>query len=594
MSPRNLALALLAGCTAAAAPSLAQQAEQASVQITGHVVEPEALEPTDARIADLKVPAGFEITRFASGLENPRMLAVADDGTVYVTRRSVGDVVMLRDTDGDGTADERREVAHRPNVHGIAIDDSTMYLAAVTDVYASEINEDGTLGELRRIIDDLPDGGQHPNRTLAIGPDGKLYITVGSTCNACDETNQENATILRAEPDGSSRTIFASGLRNTIGFGWHPETGVLYGMDHGTDWLGDDEHREELNRIEQGKLYGWPHVYEDGKPSPRGQPPGDISHEQWAEMSEGSILAYTPHAAPMQMVFYTGAQFPEEYWGDAFVSMRGSWNRMPPSGYEIVRIRFEDGEPREFEPFLTGFLVETGDGKWGHLGRLAGLAQTRDGALLVSDDQNGVIYRISYDGQERGVERAPSYGDAAAEPASESTPDALALNLVEPKEAEAVQVRSEAIDGSRSIDPRYSAYGDDISPPIAWEGAPDGTRSFVLMVEDPDAEKPSPYVHWIVYNIPAEIVALPEGLPGQHRLKEPEGLLQGRNSHGSVGYRGMKPPPGDGPHEYHFQIFALDRMLDLQPGADRAAALEAMKGSVLAEGEVVGTFARER
>ena len=142
--------------------------------------------------------------------------------------------------------------------------------------------EDGTFGELERIINDLPDGGQHPNRTLGIGPDDHLYISAGSTCNACAETNPESATLLRASKDGTSRTIFAKGLRNTIGFDWQPESGVLWGMDHGIDWLGDEEQVEELNRLEQGKQYGWPYVYGMGEFNPQDHPPEGITLEQWA------------------------------------------------------------------------------------------------------------------------------------------------------------------------------------------------------------------------------------------------------------------------------------------------------------------------
>jgi glucose/arabinose dehydrogenase len=134
-------------------------------------------------------------------------------------------------------------------MHGIAIDGRKMYLVTVNDVHATEINADAALQELRRIIDDLPDGGQHPTRTLAVGPDGMLYVTVGSTCNACDETDPESATVLRATPDGKQRRIFASGRRNTIGLDWHPATAELWAMDMGIDWLGDDDQPEELNRL---------------------------------------------------------------------------------------------------------------------------------------------------------------------------------------------------------------------------------------------------------------------------------------------------------------------------------------------------------
>jgi glucose/arabinose dehydrogenase len=385
-------LLLAAGAMVLAAPPAPAQ-EEGGVrrrEVVGHVYEPRRLEPTDERVAGLRVPEGFKVGRFADGLKNPRVIAVADDGTVYVTRRDIGDVVMLRDADGDGRADEGpMVVAARPQMHGIAIRGRKAYLATV---------EDGTFSELERIIDDLPGGGQHPNRTLAVGPDGMLYITVGSTCNACDETDPENATVLRASPDGKRRRIFASGLRNTIGFDWHPRTGQLWAMDMGIDWLGDDDQPEELNRLEEGRKYGWPYIYADGKENPQDEPPGGVTAEQWRRTSEQPALTYTAHASPLQLVFYEGGQFPEAYRGDAFVTFRGSWNRRPPSGYEVARVRFgEDGQPTAFEPFMTGFVRELDGGRdHGFIGRPAGLAVAKDGSLLIADDLAQVVWRVSY------------------------------------------------------------------------------------------------------------------------------------------------------------------------------------------------------
>jgi glucose/arabinose dehydrogenase len=374
------------------------QGQSAQLQITAHIIEPVKLPVSAETAARLKAPAGFRISQFAEGLGNVRMLTVALDGKVYATRRDEGDVVLLKDENRDGRADGHVVVARRPQMHGIALSGNQMYLATVKDVFVADRRPDGTLGELRRIIDDLPDGGQHPNRTLAVGPDGMLYISVGSTCNACAETSPEHAALLRAKPDGSTRTIHSAGLRNTIGFAWHPTSGALWGMDHGIDWLGDDEQKEELNQLMPGTQYGWPYVYADNRFNPQDEPPGEMSMEQWARMSRTPQLLYTAHAAPMQMAFYTAAQFPAEYRGDAFIAMRGSWNRNPPSGFEVARIRFTDGKPVAIEPFATGFLVEQPGGKWGHVGRPTGLAVAQDGALLVSDDKNGVIYRIAYDG----------------------------------------------------------------------------------------------------------------------------------------------------------------------------------------------------
>lgn len=599
---RSVLFTGVAACALAATPSAAQAPQSNEVEIVGHVLEPEPLQPTEERIAGLDLPEGFEVAKFAEDLVNPRMLAVADDGTVYVTRRSVGDVVMLRDTDGDGSADVRQVVASRPNMHGIAIEGPHIWLATIKDVYTADIREDGTLGELRRIIDDLPDAGQHPNRTLAIGPDGMLYISVGSTCNACNEHNPENATILRAEPDGSRRRILASGLRNTIGFGWHPETGALYGLDHGIDWLGDHEQMEEVNRIEDGKRYGWPYIYADGKQNPADEPPGGITMDQWAAMSEEPVLLHTPHAAPMQMDFYEGTAFPEEYRGDAFAAMRGSWNRKPPSGYEVVRIRFENGEPQAIEPFVTGFLVDRGEGEHGQMGRLAGLAMAPDGALLFTDDENGVIYRVTHAGDataEAAGQKATSgqaaTGGSAPQPqqgasgASRETSPQVATAMLDARTEATLDVRSPAFQANQSIPDTFSATGEDISPPLNWAAGPEGTKSYVVLAEDPEVPLPQPFVHWILYNIPPDVQDLREGIPGSPKLPRPDGALQGTNSRGSTGWYGMKPPAGS-EHSYHFQVFALDHMLDVAPGADREAVLDAMEGHVLAEGELVGTY----
>jgi glucose/arabinose dehydrogenase len=382
---------------AAVAVVIAQQKQRAvDVQVVGHITKPQQLDASDARIGALQLPPGFRIQKFAEGLGKPRILAVAPDGAVYVTRRGSGDLLLLRDENGDGVADGERVVAQKPDLHGVAIKNDRVYLATIKEVFVADRVSDGSLGALKRIMGDLPDGGQHPNRTLGFGPDGMLYVSVGSTCNACTETSPESATLLRAALDGSTRKVFASGLRNTIGFAWHPQTNELWAMDHGIDWLGDNEQGEELIRLTDGAKYGWPYIYGKSKHNPADEPPGEATHEQWAKESQEPVLLYTAHAAPMQMVFYTGEQFPPEYRNDAFVTMRGSWNRKPPSGYEVVRVRFENGKPTSFEPFLRGFLNSQGQ-----FGRPVGLAVARDGSLLIGDDTNGVIYRVTYGGGPR-------------------------------------------------------------------------------------------------------------------------------------------------------------------------------------------------
>lgn len=503
------------------------------VTIQGSILEPEKLVvKEDAKLTALiKAPEGFKVDVFARDLVNPRMLAVSQKGYLYATRRTVGDVIMLRDENGDGKADGMVTVASRPNMHGIAFDGNKVFLVTIKDVYTADVNEDGTFGELTRIIDDLPDAGQHANRTIKVGPDGMLYISVGSTCNECQEDNPENATILRASKDGKTRSIFASGLRNTIGFDWEPTTGALYGIDHGIDWLGDEVQIEELNRIEQGKKYGWPYVYGMSGINPHINPPEGITLEQWAKQSSEPVLGYTAHSAPMQMAFHDGNAFSADFKGDAFIAMRGSWNRRPPSGYEVVRVKFDNGKPVGFEKFLEGFLLQQENGKYGYLGRLTGVAVGKDGSLFVADDSNGVVYRVSHGGT------APS-GTAAANAIPNVVTDMpaskIAIDLVEAKGTNSINVKS-GFEADRPIPSQYAKEGQNASPAVEWTMAPGGTKSYVVIVDDPDAAKPKPFTHWLAYDIPASATKLREGMPGTPLLPEPKDMKQGVNSAGSVG-----------------------------------------------------------
>ena len=582
---RLLAAALVAAMPAA----LAQQQPLEQARVTSHVLRPAQVPATPERMAALKVPRGFEVKPFATDLKNVRMLAVAPDGTVYASRRDQGDVIMLKDSDGDGRAEAPVQVAHRAGAHGVTVHDGKLYLATVREIFVAGIKPDGTLEPMTMLLGDLPDAGQHANRTLAFGPDGMLYVSVGSTCNSCNEPNPENATVLRVKPDGTSRTIFASGLRNTIGFGWQPQTGELWGMDHGIDTLGDEEQPEELNQIERGKRYGWPHVFGSGGLNPQGAPPpGGITREQWRAISTPMVLGYDAHAAPMQMVFVDGGGASPGNAGDAFVAMRGSWNREPPSGYEVAHIVFENGRPTRIEPFLTGFLV---DGGRGAFGRPAGIAQAKDGALLVGDDTNGVIYRIARSGNAHGTQIAhasPPAGPMQAQ-ASRGSGVPLAMARAETKAPASLKVESPTVKANAPIPQKHSEYYDGVSPALSWT-AVEGAKSYAVVMEDPDAKPITPFVHWVVWNIPGNVMSLPEGLQEQIRLTDPEGLMQGATSRGNTGYLGPRPPVGDPPHHDHVQIFALDPPLDIPPGADRDQLLTAAKGHVIGKGELVGTY----
>lgn len=546
--------------------------------ITGNYNDTATIAPTVQRIKSLKLPAGFSIAKFAE-IENPRMLAVGADGTVYVSQRTPGTLSMLKDTNGDGVADVQKVVAEKKQLHGVFVDSGKIYFTTVKEVFVADIDGDGSLSQPRMIIDDLPDAGQHPNRTIAVSG-GKLYITVGSTCNACDETNGENATILIADLNGQNRKIYAAGLRNTIGFGWHPISKKMFGMDHGIDMLGDNDQEEELNEIKEGAKYGWAYVYANAKLNPHNVVPKPLglTNEDWAQQSVNPTLLYTPHAAPMQMAFNTGNQFPSEYKNDAFVAMRGSWNRVPPSGYEVVRIRFDkSGNPQKIDSFLTGFLVKGGapDGKDAHFARIAGLAMMKDGSMLVTDDTNNIIYRISYN-----QKNAPPI----------MSRDDISMNLSETASAKStITVQSSSFANMGMIPDKFSDYFKGGSPALSWSGVPQNAKSVVLMMEDPDANL-KPTTHWIMANIAPNQTSLPENIMNTEMMN---GAMQGANVTGKIGYFGPKPPRGDAPHNYHFQIFALDTKLNLPSGYNRQALLDAMKGHVIAKGETIGQYQRQ-
>jgi glucose/arabinose dehydrogenase len=380
--------------------ALAQEVEPPfSTSVDGHIFRPGHEEPTDEKIAQqLHLPDGFHIAKFADKLGHPRILAISDAGVVYVSRRLEGDVLALPDRNHDGKADEARSVWKLPDAHGLAIRQNKLYVATINECYAADLDANGNVDvKPKKVLDHLPEAGQHPNRTIAFGPDGLLYVSVGSTANGAWEANPENATILRAQPDGSGRVIFARGLRNTIGFAWHPKTRQLWGMDHGYDWLGDDTPPEELNELKEGGNYGWPFLWADNQPNPERDPKmyGQGAWDDWKKKCTAPVLTYAAHAAPMTMLFYTANNFPPDYRNDAFVAFHGSWNRKDPKGYEVARIHFNaDGRPEKFEPFLTGFLAPDGQHQ---IGRPVGLAVTQRGELLISDDDGGVIYRVWYE-----------------------------------------------------------------------------------------------------------------------------------------------------------------------------------------------------
>ncbi|GAA4339328.1 PQQ-dependent sugar dehydrogenase [Flaviaesturariibacter amylovorans] len=346
----------------------------------------------------LKPAEGWEVSIAAAGLGKVRMMHRMPNGDMYVTRRDANDVLLLRDADGDNVFEEVKIAEYMfRTVHGLTSRDGYLYLCSNYELRRYKIRPDGMLEGKEVLINDLPSGGQHPNRTIAFGPDGMLYITVGTLCNDCKEMDPEVAAILQVDPKTWKRTIYATGLRNTIGFDFHPQTGEMWGIDNGGDGKGNKWPPEEANRIVRGGNYGFPFVY--GKREVdrvKDDPPGDTK-EEWAKSTEPSVYEFPAHMAPIDFKFFSnGVQAPAGYTGDGLVAWHGSWNRSKPVGFTVQRVHFENGVAVGASDFLTGFLRRGFPlfRRRMRFGRPTGLFIAPSGVVFLSDDANGVIYAI--------------------------------------------------------------------------------------------------------------------------------------------------------------------------------------------------------
>jgi glucose/arabinose dehydrogenase len=353
-----------------------------------------------------RVPKGFEVALFATGLINPRYLLTAPNGDIFVTESAANTIRVLRDSDGDGRPDINEKFATGlSQPFGLAF-----YPSGPDPMFLYVANTDGIVrfpyrnGDLRargkpERIADLSSGGRltgggHWTRDIVFSADGtKLYASVGSKTNVSDEAaepaERERARIFQFEPDGSNRTTYAWGIRNAVGIAIQPETGDLWASVNERDGLGDDLVPDYVTRVLKGGFYGWPWYYLGNHQDPRhkGSRP-DLA----AKVLEPDVLIQA-HSAPLNLIFYEGEQFPADFKGDAFVALHGSWNRSKRTGYKVVRIPLENGKPRGvYDDFLTGFVTPEGD-VWG---RPVGLTVAKDGSLLVSEDGNNAIWRIAY------------------------------------------------------------------------------------------------------------------------------------------------------------------------------------------------------
>jgi glucose/arabinose dehydrogenase len=346
------------------------------------------------------------VTLFVSGLETPRYLLTSPNGDIFVAESSAGTIRVLRDADGDGRPELNQTFAsglRQP--FGLAFyppgpSPEYLYVANVNGIVRFPYRDGDLKARSRPMqVADLSSGGRltgggHWTRDIAFSRDGrKLFASIGSKSNVEDETTEpeerDRARIFQFSPDGSNRRVYACGLRNAVGIAINPETGDLWASVNERDGLGDDLVSDYVTRVREGGFYGWPWFYLGKRQDPRH--PG--ARPDLADKVLLPDVLVQAHSAPLQMIFYEGDQFPEDYRGDAFVALHGSWNRAKRTGYKVVRVPLDDGRPKgRYEDFLTGFVTSEGN-VWG---RPVGLAVMKDGSLLVSEDANDSIWRVTY------------------------------------------------------------------------------------------------------------------------------------------------------------------------------------------------------
>jgi glucose/arabinose dehydrogenase len=340
----------------------------------------------------IKLPPGFAIDVYAGDVPNARQMALAPDGTLFVGTREDGRVFAVVDRNKDHKADEVVTIARGLKMpSGIAFKDGSLYVAEVSRI----TRYDGIEGRLAApptpvvVNESYPSDRHHGWKFIAFGPDGWLYVPVGAPCNVCERPdNLRYASITRMKPDGSSVEVFASGVRNSVGFDFHPATGQLWFTDNGRDELGDDVPPCELNHAPKpGLHFGFPYCHGGTVPDP------EFGRKRSCDEFVKPVQALGAHVAPLGMRFYTGSMFPAEYRNRIFIAEHGSWNRSRKVGYRLVTVTLDGDTAKAHEPFATGWLQ--GEDEWG---RPADVLVMPDGSLLVSDDRAGAIYRITYKG----------------------------------------------------------------------------------------------------------------------------------------------------------------------------------------------------
>jgi glucose/arabinose dehydrogenase len=384
-----------------AAPAWKQgmPAKMADSKLAPHAGKMTETAASEIPVDKLKVPRGFKVELWASGLPGGRAMALTDDGKkVYVGTRTIGRVYEVTDAGDKRTV--RIVVDKLTQPAGVAFKDGALYVFAIDKVlkYDGIAGNPNTQPQDLTAKFDLPPQQHHNWKYVAFGPDGKLYVPFGSPCNIC-EPPKEYGQIRRYNADGSGREVIATGVRNSVGFDWHPKTGELWFSDHGRDWMGDNGPSDELNRLAKpGAFFGFPYCHANGVLD------SEFKKKDACKGVTMPVLLTGAHAATMGVKFYTGKMFPKEYQNTMFVARKGSWNRTKPNGFDVVNVRVgADGKDAKMTPFLTGFSESKESYKF--WGRPAYVAQMPDGALLVSDEQVGAIYRVSYEAPKGGSKK---------------------------------------------------------------------------------------------------------------------------------------------------------------------------------------------
>jgi glucose/arabinose dehydrogenase len=339
------------------------------------------------QLDSIDLPSGFTIRMFADSVPGARSLARGDQGTVFVGSREAGTVYALVDRDRDGAAEETISIARGLNSpNGVAFREGALYVAEISRI----LRYDSIESRLRNppaaavVLSGLPTEEHHGWKFIRFGPDGRLYVPVGAPCNTCFPEDSLYASILSVNPDGGDLRLEARGVRNTVGFDWDPITGDLWFTDNGRDWLGENEPPDELNhRTTRGEHFGFPHCYGKNLADP------EYRQRPCAELTPATV-ELGPHVAALGMRFYTGTMFPAEYRNQVFIAEHGSWNRLLANGYRVTVVKRINGT-FEYEVFARGW--ENLNRAWG---RPVDVLQMPDGALLVSDDRVGAVYRIAY------------------------------------------------------------------------------------------------------------------------------------------------------------------------------------------------------